>query len=143
MGQERGLTLIEVVVAMLLLSIALMGLAVGFPSSRGAVYMGDQLSTAVSLARQTLEQMRNSGYTTAVDNITNANFPDQDPIPGLPPGSIFRRTVQILPGVPEAVCVPPSVAPNTACSKTVIVTVFYRDNAAQEQQVALTTIFVR
>ncbi len=139
MNREAGLSLIEVVVAMLLLSIALLGLAVGFPSSLGAVYMGDRVSTAINLAQQTLEQMRNRRYTDTIDDITTANFPEQD-YGTIQNFSTFRRTVQIQNGLPQAVCTPP---PGTPCTKTVTVTVFYRDTAGQEQSVPLTTIFIR
>lgn len=139
MNRDSGLSLLEVVVAMLLLSIALLGLAVGFPSSQAAIYMGDRVSTAVNLAQQTLEQMGGRRYTETIDDITNTNFPDQD-YGAIPNFLRFRRTIQIQNGVPEAVCTPP---PGTPCTKTVTVTVFYRDPGGEEQSVPLTTIFIR
>lgn len=140
---ESGLTFVEVMVAMFLLSIALVGLAVGFPQSGKAVHTGDRLSTAIYLAQQRLEQMRNRTYTSTTDQITTANFPDENY------GAVnnndlnfllFRRTVQINDGVPVAACVPP---PGTPCTKTVIVRVFYRDTDGTERPVPLTTVFVR
>lgn len=133
---EAGLSLIEVVVALLLLAIALLGLAVGFPLSRAAVYLGDRMTTAISLAQETLEAMRNRRYTATTDEITAENFPDQAPVPDFPS---FRRTVDIRNNVPLAVCAPPA----TPCSKTVTVAVFFRDQAGQERSVQLTTILVR
>jgi Tfp pilus assembly protein PilV len=138
---EAGLSLVEVTVSLLLLGVALLGIGLGFPRSRTAVATGNEVGTAVSLARQTLEAMRNRLYTSATDEITAGNFPNQGygTIVSFP---TFRRTVTIQNGVPESVCVPPS-PPNTPCTKTVTVTVFYTDHSGQERSVALTTIFVR
>jgi Tfp pilus assembly protein PilV len=136
---EAGVSLIEVMVSLLLLSVALLGLAVGFPQSRTAVVTGSQVSTAVNLARQTLEAMRNRPYTSTVDEITGANFPNQG-YGGIPSFPGYRRTVTISDGVPQPACTPP---PGTPCTKTVAVTVFYRDETGQERSVTLRTIFVR
>ncbi|MBI3454914.1 MAG: prepilin-type N-terminal cleavage/methylation domain-containing protein [Candidatus Rokubacteria bacterium] len=136
---EAGLTLVEILVSLLLLSIALLAMAAAFPKSRNAVYLGGALTKAVSLGEQYLESMRSSQYTATVDQITAANFPSQGY------GSItnyanFRRTVQIQDGVPQAACTP---APGTPCSKTVTVTVFYKDEAGVERSVSLATVFIR
>ncbi len=134
--RETGLGLVEVIVALLLLAIALLGLAVGFPVSRAAVYLGDRMTTAVSLAQQTLEAMRNRQYAATIDEIRTEDFPGEDPVPDFP---AFRRVVTIQDNVPIATCVPPG----PPCSKTVTVAVFFRDHAGQEQSVQLATIFVR
>ena len=136
---QSGYTLVELMVALLLLVVALMGLASAFPISRVTVQYGSAASTAVSLGRQTLEGMRNRRYSELTDEITTANFPSQGygAIPGF--GS-FRRTVTIEDGVPEATCTPP---PGTPCTKRVTVTVFFRDDAGLERSVAVRTIFVR
>jgi prepilin-type N-terminal cleavage/methylation domain-containing protein len=136
---QSGLSLIEVLVAMMLLSVALMGLAVAFPHSRKAVTEGNNLTAAVNLARQTLEGMRNRRFSSTVDEITLGNFPNQayGTIPNFPR---LRREVQIDDGVPEAQCVP---APPTPCTKRVTVRVYYRDEQGQERPVSLSMIFVR
>jgi type II secretory pathway pseudopilin PulG len=136
---EAGASLIEVMVSMLLLSVALLGIAVAFPQSRIAVQGGSQLTVATNLARQTLEDMRNRRYTATIDEITGANFGaigygGYVDFPG------FRRTVAITDGSPDASCLPP---PGTPCTKTVAVSVFFRDERGQEQSVDLRTIFVR
>jgi Tfp pilus assembly protein PilV len=137
--REDGISLIEIVVALLLLTVALMGLAIAFPQGRHAVHTGSQIGTAANLARQTLEAMRNRQYTTTVDEITAANFPNEayGAIPNFP---TFRRVVTIQDGAPEAACTPP---PPTPCTKLVTVSVFYRDETGQERDVALRNIFVR
>jgi prepilin-type N-terminal cleavage/methylation domain-containing protein len=136
---NAGVSLIEVMISLLLLSVAIAGLAVGFPVSRTAVQTSSQVSVAISLARQTLEDMRNREYTSAVDQITTANFPNQGygTIVNFPK---HRRSVDIQNGVPVAVCVPP---PGTPCMKTVTVTVFYRDDKGLERGIPLTSIFIR
>lgn len=136
---QSGLSLIEVMVSMMLLSVALMGLAVAFPTSRIAVQSGSQISAAVNLARQTLEAMRNRDYTSTADEIIPGNFPNQG-YGSITNFSTLRRTVLIQDGVPQAACTPP---PGTPCTKTVTVTVFYRDERGTERSVAVSTIFVR
>ncbi len=133
---ENGLSLVEVVVAMLLLAIALLGLALGFPLSRAAVHTGGQISIAVGLAQETLEAMQHGRYTATLDEITTESFPDEDPIPGFP---TFRRVVTIQDNVPMATCVPPG----TPCSKTVTVSIFTREATGEQHSARLTTIFVR
>jgi type II secretory pathway pseudopilin PulG len=136
---EAGASLIEVMVSMLLLSVALLGLAVAFPQSRIAVQGGSQLTTATNLGRRVLEEMRNVRYTATIDDITGTNFPAQG-YGGIADFPTFRRTVDIQNNTPEATCLP---APPTPCTKTVIVSVFFRDERGQEQSVDLRTIFVR
>ena len=136
---EAGASLIEVMVSMLLLSVALLGLATAFPKSRVAVQGGSQITVATNLARRALEEMRNVRYTATVDDITPTNFGAQayGAIPDFP---TFRRVVDIQNNTPEANCLP---APPMPCTKTVTVSIFYRDERGQEQSVALRTIFVR
>jgi len=136
---SAGVSLVEVMVSLMLLSVAIAGLAVGFPISRTAVQTSSQISAAIGLARQTLEDMRNREYSTTVDQITAGNFPNQGygAIPNFPK---LRRTVNIQDGVPVATCVPP---PGTPCMKTVTVTVFFRDEKGVERSIPLTSIFVR
>lgn len=129
-GSESGLSLIELMVAMLLLAVALLGLAAAFAPSRIAIEEGNQITTGVGLARQTLENMRNRVYDSTTDELTSANYPAEayGSIPNFPG---YRRSVLIEDGVPQT---------NT---KRVTVTVNYRDNKGVEQAVRLVTIFVR
>jgi prepilin-type N-terminal cleavage/methylation domain-containing protein len=136
---DAGVSLIEVMVAMTLLAVAILGLALAYPPSRFAVETGSQVTVAANLGRQTLEAMRNRAYTETVDEITTGDFPDEGygDIPGFPG---YRRSVLIEDGVPEAVCTP---SPPTPCTKRVTVSVSYRDDVGQEQVVRVGTIFVR
>lgn len=60
---ERGLTLAEILVAVAILGIGLVGLAVVVPIASYGVQEGSQLSTATFLAEQRLEQIRNAPWT--------------------------------------------------------------------------------
>lgn len=135
---EAGASLVEVVVSLALFAIALLGLAAAFPLSRSAIATGSQLTVALGLARQTLEEMRNRRYTSTVDDLIAVNFPNHGygEIPDFP---TFRRTVTILDGRPEAACTPAG----TPCSKTVSVGVVFRDSTGHERAVTLKTIFIR
>ncbi len=100
---ERGFTFVEVLAAIVLLTIGLVGVgAVLVLQSRGvssaasfglaAVTRGNQRSIATMLAQARLEDIKNAQYT----QITAANFPNEAywTIPNYPN---FRRTVTIQP----------------------------------------------
>jgi prepilin-type N-terminal cleavage/methylation domain-containing protein len=75
---ERGLTLAEILVAVAILGIGLVGLAVVVPIASYGVQEGSQLSTATFLAEQRLEQVRNAPWTSTPVNDcigTGANAP--------------------------------------------------------------------
>ena len=61
---ERGLTLAEILVATVVISIGLVGLAVVIPLSSYGVHEGNAMSTATFLAEQRLEEVRNATWTT-------------------------------------------------------------------------------
>jgi prepilin-type N-terminal cleavage/methylation domain-containing protein len=61
---ERGVTLLEILIAMLLLGIALVGLAASFPLAMFGVTLGGYQTTATLLAQQSLEQARAKTYAT-------------------------------------------------------------------------------
>lgn len=60
---ERGLTLAEILVAVAIIGLGLVGLAVVVPISSYGVQEGNQLSTATFLAEQRIEQVRNATWT--------------------------------------------------------------------------------
>ena len=103
------------------------------------VDLARELSVSPGTVRRALEEMRNVRYTATIDDITPTNFGAQayGAIPDFP---TFRRVVDIQNNTPEANCLP---APPMPCTKTVTVSIFYRDERGQEQSVALRTIFVR
>ena len=67
----RGMTLVEVLVAIAIIGIGLAALASAIPISTYGIQEGNQLSTATFLANQRLEQVRNVAWTQtpAVDNL--------------------------------------------------------------------------
>jgi Tfp pilus assembly protein PilV len=124
-----GLTLLEVLFALALLSVGLLAVAVAFPAGVSGVEQGKQQTTAAFLAEQRLEQVKG----TAFASITSANFPAEgfNTIANHPR---FRRTVTITDN--------PGGVANT---KRVDVSVFYRPVVsfgvlAAERQVTLSTL---
>jgi prepilin-type N-terminal cleavage/methylation domain-containing protein len=60
---ERGLTLAEILVAIAIIGLGLVGLAVVIPVSSYGVQEGNQLSTATFLAEQMIERARAASWT--------------------------------------------------------------------------------
>jgi prepilin-type N-terminal cleavage/methylation domain-containing protein len=137
--RETGLSLVELMVAMMLLGIALMGLAAAFAPSRVAIQQGDQATTATFLARKAMEAMRNRAYDLDSDELINgAVFPASTPYNDTSPGELslsayrsYRRTITFQNDTPEA------------GTKTATVVIFYRNSSGVEQSVTLTTIFTQ
>ena len=65
LGNERGLTLAEILVAVGIIGLGLVGLAVVIPVSSYGVQEGNQLSTATFLAEQMIERARASAWTAS------------------------------------------------------------------------------
>src|SRR5207245_9743591 len=63
LGNERGLTLAEILVAVAIIGLGLVGLAVVIPVSSYGVQEGNQLSTATFLAEQMIERARSAQWT--------------------------------------------------------------------------------
>jgi len=64
---ERGVTLVELMVAMLLLAVALIGLAASFPFSMYAVTDGGRQTVATNLALEIIEQAKRTSYAALPD----------------------------------------------------------------------------
>jgi len=62
-GDERGLTLAEIVVAVAIVGVGLVGLAVVIPVSSYGVQEGGQLSTATFLGEQMIERARAAAWS--------------------------------------------------------------------------------
>ncbi len=119
---ERGVTLVELMVASMLLAIALTGLAASFPLAMQAVTGGGYQTAATLLAQQCLELAKNMPYNRLpIDLAPNC--------PTTPPGNPgFTRTVTVAPGLP------------TATTTTVTVEVDYRSTQGQTQTVIATIL---
>ena len=92
---ERGLTLIEVVLAMLLLAIALLALAASFPLAMLAVANGGAQTTATLLAQQALETAK-SAPKGSLPSLDTGGFADVAGHAG------FQRSIAVAPGAPTA-----------------------------------------
>ncbi len=64
---EKGFTLIEVVIALLLLGIIASGFLMALSTASKALILADERTTAESLARSQMEYVKNQGYITAPD----------------------------------------------------------------------------
>jgi type II secretory pathway pseudopilin PulG len=136
MRYEVGVSLVELMVALMLLGIALLGLAAAFGPGRMAIQGGDQMTTATFLARQVLEDMRNRAYDLDGDELVNgATFPATTGYGSLASSGItypsYRRTIAFANDSPEV------------GTKTVTVAVFFRNSSGVEQAVTLTMIFTK
>jgi Tfp pilus assembly protein PilV len=113
---DRGFGIVEVLVAMMLLTVGFVGIvgALGAQSggvaagtSRGlaTVTRGNYVSTATMLAQQRLEQLKQLRYQIAppIDDFgadpTPAGFPNEAPVANYPN---FSRQVTVQTGVPAA-----------------------------------------
>ena len=67
-ADERGLSLVEILVAVAIISIGLVGLAVVVPISNYGIQEGNQLSTSTFLAEQRLEEVRNAPWASSPAN---------------------------------------------------------------------------
>lgn len=79
---EGGLTLVEILVAVAVIGVALVGLGIVIPVSSYGVQDASQLSTATFLAEQMVERVRAAAWTTspAVDCL-GASSGDAAPVP--------------------------------------------------------------
>ena len=122
-NNQRGVTLIESLIAMVLLSVGMLGLsAMTIATIKGLVFSDNQ-TIATTLARDRLEQIKHAGYATA----TAAHYPVEhyNTLVGYEP---FQRLVTVTENTPR---------PRT---KTIAVTVGWRDSAGSARQVVLRTV---
>jgi prepilin-type N-terminal cleavage/methylation domain-containing protein len=139
---ERGLTLAEILVAVAIIGIGLVGLAVVVPISSYGVQEGNQLSTATFLAEQGVERTRNATWTATPANdclgvsaaptsaptgtCGGANittFPDEATVAGF---TGYSRTTRITDCGVAPGCAAAPYAVQDAGMRLVTVTVTYR-----------------
>jgi prepilin-type N-terminal cleavage/methylation domain-containing protein len=78
-ANERGLTLIELMVAVFIITVGLVAVATGMQIATAGVTEGQQMSTATFLAEQRLEDIKSfalsTGSTQGWSNVNSTNFP--------------------------------------------------------------------
>jgi prepilin-type N-terminal cleavage/methylation domain-containing protein len=117
---QRGVTMVELMVAMLLLATALLGLAASFPYAMYGVIAGGFQTTASLLAQQAIEKAKATDYATL-------NTMDIDGYTGTLPTSCgdadFRTVTEPISyaGFSRCVAVQPGVPTGTTTTVTVIV----------------------
>ena len=81
---QRGMTLVEILIAAAVLMVALVGLASGIPVASYGIQEGSQLTTATFLANQRLEQVKAAAWTSvpAVDTLGVSPSPTAAPQTG-------------------------------------------------------------
>ena len=84
LANERGLTLAEILVAVAIIGLGLVGLAVVIPVSSYGVQEGNQLSTATFLAEQMIERARAAAWTgTPATDCLGVSTGNAPPVPTL------------------------------------------------------------
>lgn len=147
LGDERGITLVEILVSIAILTIGLLGVgaallaqsggvAAGVTSGQAAVTRAFYLTTSTLLAQDRLEQVKRLEYTVgppAVDQLTAptpAGFEDEG-FGAIAEYPAFSRQVRISSATP------------TATTKTVTVTVQFRLPTAtgrNDESIAVSTV---
>jgi prepilin-type N-terminal cleavage/methylation domain-containing protein len=119
----QGLTLIEILITTVLLSVAFLGMgAMTVGSIRGLAF-SDHMTKGITMAKERIEQIEQADYAAVI----KANFPREEY------GSIagyeaFQRGVVIVEDTPEAKM------------KTVTVTVSWRETRGDTKDVVVSTI---
>jgi prepilin-type N-terminal cleavage/methylation domain-containing protein len=134
---ERGFTLVEILIAIALLTVGVLGVGVVLVAQSGisggadfgtaVIARGNSYSTAAMLAQSRIEEMKRAGYA----QVTVANF-GNEAYGAIATYPAYRRTVGIQDNLPD---------PGT---KTITVDVFFRPQRvggpSQEESVRLVTI---
>ena len=146
-ANDRGLTLAEILIAVAILGIGLVGLAAVIPGASYAVQEGNQLSTATFLAEQMIERTRAVTWTgtpatdclgvstgnaapvptgATCNGATTTQFPDEAAVSGYPS---YGRVVRVT-DCGATACIPGLTDPGM---RLVTVTITYRGLTAAGQ----------
>lgn len=84
-----GFTVVEVLIASIILVVALLGIAAVLPTADLSLHQAGQISKAVSLAQEMIEMVKNDPFSqlslySGVDTRTAASYPVDDPNPPIP-----------------------------------------------------------
>ena len=92
MKQEKGFSLIEVMIAMLLVGIIAIAFLGALATASKALIIADERATAESLARTQMEYVRNQDYDFDNNPPLYAQIPDED----IPDGYVIDVTAERL-----------------------------------------------
>ena len=96
LANNRGGSLVEVLMAMVLVSFVILGVA-GFSSvSINGVAFSQKMTIGVTLAQDKLEDVHRVGYRPSLAGIVT----DVEPYGSIPDASLFERTVVTQPNIP-------------------------------------------
>lgn len=113
---QRGMTLVELLVAVAIITVGLVAIGAGFQIATVGVAVGQQQTTATFLAEQRLESIRSylvsSSGTQGFANVTNTNFPAAEAYGTIANYATYRRDT--------------TITNPTATTKRVTVSVFWR-----------------
>lgn len=105
---DAGFTLVELLIAMTILSVALLGIAGMFPAAHQHLRMGSDVTKATALAQQMIETLRDQPVTAvsrydAADTRASTTFPQDDPAdtPPFRGASLLTRWQQAIAAAPE------------------------------------------
>lgn len=104
---DRGFTLMEVLIATAIVSVAMLGIAGMFPIAHQQLRMGSDVTKATVLAQRMVEVLRDEPFAAvsrynAADTRTPATFPPDDPA-ATPPfrgGTALQRWQQAITATP-------------------------------------------
>jgi type II secretory pathway pseudopilin PulG len=115
---ERGITMVELMVAMLLMAVALLGLAASFPYALYGVVVSGFQTTATLLAQEALERAKATDY----GNLASLSFDGSSgPLPGDCNGSGSLRPVAAFSGFARCVAVQVGTPSATTTTITAVV----------------------
>lgn len=98
-SEEAGFTLAEILVACAIISLGLVAVATGFGIGVDGVEAGRQQSTAVFLAEQRIEQVKEMAIRqTNLGAVNHTNLPATEAYASIPGAPNYRRTTRICPG---------------------------------------------
>jgi Tfp pilus assembly protein PilV len=123
--RKRGITLVELLVAALLMSIGLMGMVQMWAFSYTMTSRTDDLSIAYNLGRQEMERVKMSGFTGAAEGTVDKYYDVNQVYLGSTPGtSRFHCSVSVVSSAVKSGSIGTAGAvPDDAALRTVTVTV--------------------
>jgi prepilin-type N-terminal cleavage/methylation domain-containing protein len=116
MSNQRGMTLVELLVAVFIITVGLVAIGAGFQIATSGVAAGQQQTTATYLAEQHLESMKSfavsSNGSQGFANVTSTNFAATEGYGTITNYATYRRTT--------------TITDPTATTKRITVSVFWR-----------------